>query len=97
MSDEPLPVKQKKPRKTEDMTTYMREYMRKYYADNKEECKSYKNSLKYKKTHNLPEEEFKEYGIYLADIYKLRQIKKKIPRELFERIMIEEQTITETI
>jgi len=72
--------------KTADKKAYMREYMRKRYNENKEECRAYKNSVKYRKNHNLPAEELKEYGMYLADIDRLRKIKEKLPADLFEKI-----------
>jgi hypothetical protein len=64
----------------------MREYMRNYYNENKEECRAYKNSVKCRKQHNLSAKELKEYGNHLADIYKLRQIKAKLPTERLQRI-----------
>ena len=72
--------------KTADKRAYMREYMRKRYAEKTEECRAYKNSVKCKITHNLPAEELKEYGMYLADIHRLRKIKEKLPTDLFEKI-----------
>jgi hypothetical protein len=75
--------------KTADKKAYMREYMRKRYNENKEKCRAYKNSVKCKITHNLPAEELKEYGMYLADIYRLRKIKEKLPTDLFEKIIQE--------
>jgi len=41
---------------------------------------------------NLPAEELKEYGKYLADIHKLRKIKEKLPVELFTKIVQEPET-----
>jgi hypothetical protein len=55
--------------KTTDKKVYMREYMRKRYNDNKESCRAYKNSVVCRITNNLPAEELKEYGKYLADIH----------------------------
>lgn len=72
--------------KTADKKAYMREYMRKRYAEKTEECRAYKNSVKCRLTHNLPPEELKEYGKYLADIHKLRQIKEKLPNDLFLKV-----------
>lgn len=81
--------------KTADKKAYMREYMRKRYSENKEDCRAYKNSVKCKKTHNLPAEELKEYGLYLADIYRLRKIKEKLPTDLFEKV-INEMNLVDT-
>lgn len=72
--------------KTADKKAYMREYMRKRYAEKTEECRAYKNSVKCKITHNLPPEELKEYGMYLADIHRLRKIKEKLPNDLFIKV-----------
>ena len=63
--------------KTADKKAYMREYMRKQYSENKEECRAFKNSAKCSLTHNLPAEELKEYGMHLADIHCLRKIIRK--------------------
>jgi len=76
-------------KKTEDKKVYMREYMRKRYNEKKEDCRSYKNSVKCKINNNLPAEDLKEYGKFLADIHKLRKIKEKLPIELFEKIINE--------
>ena len=66
---------------------YMREYMRKRYSENVEKARAYKNSIKYKVKYDLPAEDLKEYGEYLADIYKIRQLKKKIPSILWEKCL----------
>jgi hypothetical protein len=79
-------------KKTEDRRTYMREYMRKRYIEKKDECKAYGNSVKCKNNHNLSSDDLKEYGMFLADIYKLRKIKAKLPVELFEKIINDETT-----
>ena len=75
--------------KTADKKAYMREYMRKRYNENKEDCRAYKNSVKCKATKNLPAEDLKEYGKFLNDIYKLRKIKEKLPTDLFAKIVEE--------
>ena len=77
-------------KKIEDKRIYMREYMRKRYNEKKEECRAYKNSVKSTILHKLPAEDLKEYGMFLADIHKLRKIKAKLPVELFEKIINEE-------
>jgi hypothetical protein len=84
--------------KTSDKKLYMREYMRKRYNENKEESRAYKNSVKCKITNNLPAEELKEYGMYLADIHRLRKIKDKLPTFLFEKIINENNIVaTDTV
>ena len=80
--------------KTADKKAYMREYMRNRYNKNKEDCRAYKNSVKCKAVNNLPAEELKEYGKYLADIHKLRKIKEKLPHEIFIQIIQEPQPPT---
>lgn len=69
--------------KTADKKAYMREYMRKRYNESKEECRAYKNSVKRKIAHNLPAEELKVYGKYLADIHRLRKIKQNPQNLIF--------------
>ena len=66
---------------------YMREYMRNRYNADIEKSRAYKNSLKYKSKYDLPTEDLKEYGEYLADIYKIRQLKKKIPQNLWDKCL----------
>lgn len=78
--------------KTADKKAYMRDYMRKRYAEKTEECRAYKNSVKCRITNNLPAEDLKEYGMFLADIHRLRKIKKKIPADLFAKICEEVET-----
>ena len=80
--------------KTADKKAYMREYMRNRYNKNKEDCRAYKNSVKCKAVNNLPAEELKEYGKYLADIHKLRKIKEKLPHEILIQIILEQDPPT---
>lgn len=82
--------------KTADKKAYMRDYMRKRYNENKEDCRAYKNSVKCRLTHKLPAEELKEYGKYLADIHRLRKIKEKLPAELFEKVIQEQNNLVAT-
>jgi hypothetical protein len=77
--------------KTADKKAYMREYMRKRYNENKEECRAYKNSVKCKQVNNLSAEELKEYGRYLADIHKLRKIKERLPIDILRKILSESE------
>jgi hypothetical protein len=71
----------------ETRRTYMREYMKKKYHEDLEKSRGYKNSLKYKTRFTLPAEDLKEYGVYLADIYKLRKLKEKLPSVLWEKCL----------
>jgi len=83
---------QTKQNKTADKKAYMREYMRKRYAEKKDECRAYKNSVKCKNVNNLPAEDLREYGKYLVEIHRLRRIKAKLPTELIQKILQEEAT-----
>ena len=83
-------TQQPKQNKTADKKTYMREYMRKRYAEKTDDCRAYKNSVKCKQVHNLPPEELREYGKYLADIHRLRKIKEKLPLALLQKILDEQ-------
>ena len=78
--------------KTADKKAYMREYMRKRYAEKTDECRAYKNSVKCKITNNLSSEELKEYGMYLSDVHRLRKIKQNLPADLFAKICGEAET-----
>jgi len=75
--------------KVADKKAYMREYMRKRYRENKEECRAYKNSVKCRLRNNLPAEQLKTHGKFLNDIYKLRKLKEKLPSEVFLQIVHE--------
>jgi len=86
-------IQQPKQNKTADKKVYMREYMRKRYAEKTDECRAYKNSVKCKLVNNLPAEELKEYGKYLVEIHRLRKIKEKLPTALIQKIL-EEQPAT---
>jgi len=88
-------AQQPKQNKTADKKTYMREYMRKRYAEKPAECRAYKNSVKCKQVNNLPPEELREYGKYLADIHRLRKIKEKLPLAILQKIL-DEQPATGT-
>ena len=68
----------------------MREYMRKRYAEKTAECRAYKNSVKCKQVNNLPAEDLREYGKYLVEIHRLRRIKEKVPADLIQKILQEE-------
>lgn len=73
----------------EKQKLYMREYMKKRYNENADQVKNYNNSNKCKHRLNLPDEDFKTYGEYLADIVKLRKILLKVPKELYEKCLNE--------
>jgi hypothetical protein len=76
--------------KTADKKAYMREYMKKRYHANLEGSRAYTKSLKAKKKNYITDEEFKTYGLHLANVLKLRQIKEELPPEIFQQIMAEQ-------
>jgi lipoate synthase len=79
MEAESLPKQNKK--------TYMKNYMKQRYHANVEKSRAYRNTIRYKARYNLSEEDLKEYKEYLADIYKLRKLKAKLPPELFQKCL----------
>ncbi len=62
---------------------YMKKYMYNRYHNDIENVRAYNNSLKYKNRNKISDIDFKKYGIYLADVAKLRKIIEKLPKELF--------------
>ena len=69
-----------------DRQTYMREYMRRRYQNNVEESRKYGNSNKWRRKHNVPPDEAKEYGIYLADVLKLKRIMNNLPPDILSKV-----------
>jgi hypothetical protein len=61
--------------------------------ENSEKLKGYNNSQKCKNKLNLPPEDLKIYGEYLADIVKLRKIIKKVPLHLFNLCLNENTSL----
>ena len=82
---------------TEPLTNTRREYMRKYmkerYEKDGDRARAYSKSLKTKAKHNITTEEFNVYGIYLADVFKIKQLKAKLPNEVWSKCLSELQTI----
>jgi len=72
-----------------DKKTYMREYMKKRYNANLEASRAYTKSLKAKKKNDITDEEFQLYGLHLANVLKLRQIKKELPPEILDQVLRE--------
>jgi hypothetical protein len=72
-----------------DKKTYMREYMKKRYHANPEVSRAYTKSLKAKKKNDITDEEFQLYGLHLANVLKLRQIKKELPPEILDQVLRE--------
>lgn len=72
-----------------DKKAYMREYMKKRYNANLEASRAYTKSLKAKKKNDITDEEFQLYGLHLANVLKLRQIKKELPPEILDQVLRE--------
>jgi hypothetical protein len=85
---------QLKEMKAEKTRAYMREYMRKKYHEDKDKQKAYTKSVKCKVANNLSSQELKEYGIYLADVHKLRIIRDKLPADLLHKVLNENITLS---
>jgi hypothetical protein len=68
---------------------YMRNYMKTRYHANLEGSRAYCKSVKAKKKNEISNEEFKTFGFHLANVLKLRQIKKELPPELMYQILCE--------
>ena len=77
------------PSKEEKRREYMRKYMKERYNKGGDSARAYNNSLKVKAKHNLTKEDFKEYGLYLADICKIRELKNKLPTEMWVKCILE--------
>jgi len=67
----------------------MREYMKKRYNANLEVSRAYTKSIKAKKKNDITDEEFQRYGLHLANVLKLRQIKKELPPEMLAQVLNE--------
>jgi hypothetical protein len=72
----------------EQRREYMANYMRKRYTDNLQRERAYKRTLTLKKKNALIDEtDEKEFGVYLADILKLRKIIQTIPQDLLAKVI----------
>jgi hypothetical protein len=78
--------------KTADKKAYMREYMRNRYNANKDAARLYRSSLRLKGSVDLPSEEIKEFGIYLADVIKLKKLLTNLPPDVFQKVLETHQT-----
>jgi hypothetical protein len=85
--------------KEEKRRNYMRDYMRKYkktkYDENPDVIKVNNRTryLKLKGAVELDEEDVKKFGIYLADIIKLRALLQTIPSNLIKDVINQGQTV----
>ena len=72
----------------EQRREYMATYMRKRYTENLERERAYKRTLTLKKKNiKIAETDEAEFGVYLADILKLRKIIQTIPQELLNKVI----------
>jgi hypothetical protein len=73
----------------ENRREYMATYMRQRYNDNLERERAYKRTINLKKKNNivLDATDEQEFGVYLADILKLRKIIQTIPQELLNKVI----------
>lgn len=76
------------PKVKTDRKTYMREYMKRRYQTNVEESRRYGNAVKYRRRHNIPPDEAKEYGMYLADVIRLKQIISNLPADILSKVLV---------
>lgn len=72
---------------------YMRKYMKERYEKDGDRARAYSKSIKAKAKHNITTEEFNVYGIYLADVFKIKQLKAKLPNEIWSKCLNELQLI----
>ena len=80
-------------KQSEDYNAYMKSYMKKHYANNKEKLSKYRNSLNYRKKNDVPNEIVIKYGIHLCDVMKLKELIKSIPREMIDEVLRSENYI----
>jgi len=84
---EPLiPIETETPKIKTDRQTYMREYMKRRHQNNIDEARKYGNSNKWRRKNNVPPEEAKLYGIYLADVLKLKKIMNNLPPDILNKV-----------
>ncbi len=75
MNTEPLLIpakKEKKVKKTEDMTTYMREYMRNKYAEDPEAIRGRNKIYYYKYKSGISSDKIKKYGDLFPYVAKVK-------------------------
>jgi hypothetical protein len=72
----------------ENRREYMATYMRQRYNDNLERERAYKRTINLKKKNIvLDATDEQEFGVYLADILKLRKIIQTIPQDLLNKVI----------
>jgi hypothetical protein len=81
MNTEPLLIPAKKVKKTQDMTTYMREYMRNKYAEDPETTRGRNKLYYYKYKSGLDTEKIKKYGELFPYVAKVKIAINELHRE----------------
>lgn len=75
--------------KVNNRREYMRKYMKERYDKDGEKARGYCKALKIKAKHNLPKEDFSMYGVYLSEVYKIRELFKKLPTDIQAKCLTE--------
>jgi hypothetical protein len=70
---------------------YMRKYMKERYDREGDKARAYSKTLKAKAKHNLTQDDYIAYGIYLGDVFKIRELVKKLPSEVWTKCFTEIQ------
>ena len=81
-------VDEKALKKRDYMKTYMREYKKKKYAENPSPMLATNRTRYLKKHAEIDGTDAEKYGIYLADVIKLRQLLEKVPKTFLSDIVI---------
>lgn len=81
-------IDEKALKKRNYMKTYMREYKKKKYAENPSPMLA-TNRTRYLKKHvDIDGTDADKYGIYLADVIKLKQLLEKVPKNYLTDIIV---------
>ena len=75
-------------KRKEYMKNYMRDYKKKKYAENPAPMLATARTRYLKKNANIDVAEATKYGIYLADVIRLKQLMEKVPPTLLKDIII---------
>jgi hypothetical protein len=69
------------------MKTYMRDYKKKKYAENPTPTLANNRTRYLKKNVDIDATEASKYGIYLADVIKLKRLMEKVPQTFLKEVM----------
>lgn len=69
------------------MKTYMRDYKKKKYAENPAPMLANNRTRYLKKNVDIDATEATKYGIYLADVIRLKQLMEKVPQTFLKDVM----------